>query len=78
MRRKLHIIETASRADAPIRIADESGKTVCTLPWDEMRMAKFIVASVNTMGFGLRPYDREDWLWGRNTLRGEHEKIKSA
>lgn len=74
MRRKLHIVETWSRTEAPIRIADETGKVVCTLPWDELRMAKFICASVNTMGFGLRPYDRDDWLRGKNTLRGKNAK----
>lgn len=51
-----------------IQIADEVGRIVCTLPRDELRLANFIVRIVNLFGFGVRRYDRNDWLRERNTF----------
>lgn len=64
MRRKLRI--AGKGPDDWIRIADASGKIVCTLPHAEQRMARFIVWAVNLLGFGLRPYDKHDWWMERN------------
>lgn len=52
-----------------IRIADKNGKIVCTLPRTEKRLALFVVRAVNLFGFGLRPYDRNDWLRERNLFQ---------
>lgn len=67
MKRKLHI--AGKGPDGGIRIAGADGKIVCTLPRTEERLARFIVRCVNLFGFGLRPYDRSDWLAERNTWR---------
>ena len=69
MKRKLHV--AGKGPDDWIRIADASGKIVCALPRTEQRLARFIVWAVNLLGFGLRPYDREDWLRERNPYRGK-------
>lgn len=66
MRRKFHISDDTYPG---IKIADETGAVVCTLPWQELRLAKFIVASLNVFGFNIKRYDREDWLWGRNNVK---------
>ena len=67
MKRRLRI--AGNGPDDWIRIADAGGKIVCTLPHTEQRLARFIVRCVNWLGFGLRPYDREDWLRKRNQWR---------
>lgn len=67
MKRRLHI--AGQGRDDWIRIADDKGKVVCSLPRTEERLSRFIVRTVNLFGFGLRPYDRQDWLRERNTYR---------
>lgn len=64
MRRKLHV--AGKGPDDWIRIADASGRIVCTLPRAEQRLARFIVRCANWFGFGLRPYDKHDWWMERN------------
>lgn len=65
MRRKFRVVKD-NRMDA-VRIADASGRIVCTLPHDEKRLARFIVRCVNWIGFGLRTYDKHDWWMERNS-----------
>lgn len=67
MRRKFHI--GGNNYPNAIQIADEQGHVVCTLPWQEERLARFIVASLNVFGFNIKQYNREDWLWGRNNVK---------
>lgn len=66
-KRRLHLCGKGRGND--IRLADTSGRIVCTLPREEARLARFIVRCVKLFGFGLRPYNRSDWLGERNTWR---------
>ena len=63
MRRKFHV---STNYPNSIQIADDEGRVVCTLPWQEERLAQFIVASLNVFGFNVKRYDREDWIRQRN------------
>lgn len=45
----------------PIRISDDTGKVICTLPHDERMLAERIVLEFN------KPFCRQDWLETRNT-----------
>lgn len=69
MKRNVHIVDNG--VNDQIRIADASGKIVCTLPRDEQRFARFIIRYVNLFGFGLRPYDKSDWWMETNTWRSK-------
>ena len=76
MKRKLHI--AGKGPDDWIRIADADGKVVCALPRVEVRIARFIVWSVNLFGFGLRPYDKHDWWMEKNPERGPKYGVRGG
>jgi len=65
MKRPLHVAEHNHNSD--IRIADATGKIVCTLPRDERRLSRFIVRFASVFGFWLRSYNRDDWWAEQNT-----------
>ena len=64
MKRKFHVAE--SSRDSSILVVDDQNNIVCTMPWQERRLAKFIAASANVFGFGIKRYSREDWVRERN------------
>jgi hypothetical protein len=75
--RKFHMTE--STRDSSILVVDDQKNVVCTLPWQERRLAKFIIACANVFGgVGIKRYDRSDWMRERN-IPGEHsDKAISA
>lgn len=75
MKRKVYIVENADM----LRIADaETHRAICTMPRDEIRLARFIARCVNWFGFGLRRYDRNDWIWdnGKTQAARRHASMR--
>lgn len=67
MKLPLSISNRPDRMKVPIALYDADGKKVCTLPWDEMPLARRIIEASKTWG-------RETWVSERNTGLDEYNR----